>query len=975
MNSTDNKNNFPKPPVFFVGRDREVNKLETHLRDFRLILLTGFPGLGKTTLASVVAKKMAESGANPVLWVKCMPGSLTDSLMRAVTDRAMESGLVKISEDFLPSSFAVVPADKNSESVLSEADARVINTIFHLNRHKVILFVDDFENMDPSSSRSMMDLFKNYLDEARVILVSRTMPEGADLAFPDVFSLHLDFLTPDDCSELVDAISEKFDFRNSDTDNLKKIILQAGGHPYFIKKAAGAFISHNYSLIETRDEDFRKYIDDNFFTSLSEESRGVLALLSLARTPLSKNELLKASRRDDIDEIINQMSKSFVLEFYEPCHYTIHNILRDVVSARITPAEKIELHKVLGELYFEKGSSGSDSALLENLHEAFHHFVEAHESEKCVCVFDLLMKEYPFKGFFIEIISMCDSIIDISDEETRRKMQITRGKFLSLLGRLDEAMAILKTLPDSSDPDTDIIKYRTLGDICFQKLDRASAVFYVKKAIRIAKKSGNMQQFALRACDLANQLVSMHKITQGRKLVELSLKIFGSFGDIYAYPLMPRTEANLYVYDQNTMRGVKILEDLLEDEAQPQSDVWQKNVVYYPQLGDYHADLGMFDRAFMYADKSIEIARRYHSAVIECHSLLTKSKILVLSKAGEDRENVLHQALKLSKSREMQYYHLHSLYLQAFFFANNGQYEESMEFFDRAVKLSQECNSLIDEAQVRIYKGIVCLISGDYKNCISEMKKALPVYGTNEGEAKLRFHIYMILAIAHYSSGRLDDFMADCQNMTDLAENVPKIYIQFASFILAITGETEWLGRELSKEKIKAEIEKLHINVLVDYGSTFDAIRLFEKNMGDFVVSVSRKKNFCNRELLASFTAERSRYDLYYNYMTEELYEKSHTGMIQFIGKKNQQNLLALMMGNAGQVFTADQIFSLVWEEPYEHELNYHSVKVAISRLRSIIEPDPKNPKYIKTHRSGRDSTTWYFDENSSFMFVSEKTV
>lgn len=57
--------------------------------------------------------------------------------------------------------------------------------------------------------------------------------------------------------------------------------------------------------------------------------------------------------------------------------------------------------------------------------------------------------------------------------------------------------------------------------------------------------------------------------------------------------------------------------------------------------------------------------------------------------------------------------------------------------------------------------------------------------------------------------------------------------------------------------------------------------------------------------------------------------------------------ILKLLMANPKKVYTKEQIYSAVWRDAYVGDEN--AVNVHISRLRSKIEENPRNPKYIVT--------------------------
>lgn len=57
--------------------------------------------------------------------------------------------------------------------------------------------------------------------------------------------------------------------------------------------------------------------------------------------------------------------------------------------------------------------------------------------------------------------------------------------------------------------------------------------------------------------------------------------------------------------------------------------------------------------------------------------------------------------------------------------------------------------------------------------------------------------------------------------------------------------------------------------------------------------------------------------------------------------------ILKLLMKNPKKVYTKEQIYSLIWDDVYVGDEN--AVNVHISRLRSKIEDDSRNPQYIVT--------------------------
>ncbi|WP_088186838.1 response regulator transcription factor [Desulfosporosinus sp. FKA] len=61
-----------------------------------------------------------------------------------------------------------------------------------------------------------------------------------------------------------------------------------------------------------------------------------------------------------------------------------------------------------------------------------------------------------------------------------------------------------------------------------------------------------------------------------------------------------------------------------------------------------------------------------------------------------------------------------------------------------------------------------------------------------------------------------------------------------------------------------------------------------------------------------------------------------------------EYRILLLMAQHRKKIFSAQNIYESVWQEPYFYTCN-NTVMVHIRNLRSKLEKDPQNPKYIKT--------------------------
>jgi len=64
-----------------------------------------------------------------------------------------------------------------------------------------------------------------------------------------------------------------------------------------------------------------------------------------------------------------------------------------------------------------------------------------------------------------------------------------------------------------------------------------------------------------------------------------------------------------------------------------------------------------------------------------------------------------------------------------------------------------------------------------------------------------------------------------------------------------------------------------------------------------------------------------------------------------------EYRLLLLLYGRLGKICDKYQIVEAVWGEDYIDQVDDARIDKLLSRLRSKIEPDPRNPRYLVTVR------------------------
>ncbi len=163
----------------------------------------------------------------------------------------------------------------------------------------------------------------------------------------------------------------------------------------------------------------------------------------------------------------------------------------------------------------------------------------------------------------------------------------------------------------------------------------------------------------------------------------------------------------------------------------------------------------------------------------------------------------------------------------------------------------------------------------------------------------------------------------------------------------------------MSGYKVCSEIrEKSFVPILFLTAKTLDSDKAmgFSSGADDYL-----SKPFSYNELLARVKAQLRRFYIY-NGKTKE--DDEHITVSDLVINKNynevfkgeteltltdiEYKILLLMATHRKKIFTIQNIYESIWDEPYYYASN-NTVMVHIRKLRTKVEDNPQNPKYIKT--------------------------
>ena len=296
-------------PVVVSGRVDEIDHIASSISDGKSIILSGLPGIGKSTLAGAVAEHFSEKGWT-IRWASCNLDSDVPSI-----------GRMWLGEN----------APSDSSAILSASTTE-----------RTLLILDESQELHPRHVDSISDL----LNEASsgpspiLVIVRAPSPFGKLVGFDDY---RIGGLKNEDATSLLPEV---------DSDSANEIIEALGGHPLAIR------LWSPEEGIPERAEAIQEYVQSTVIRRLSDEGLGSLDELSISPIPLEIQEMESEEGTWELDD-------SAVLRWKEGS-VEPHHLVRNVRRASWTDEKAAAMHSEAAERW--SGIGGARARRLEAHH-------------------------------------------------------------------------------------------------------------------------------------------------------------------------------------------------------------------------------------------------------------------------------------------------------------------------------------------------------------------------------------------------------------------------------------------------------------------------------------------------------------------------------------------------------------------------------------------------------------------------------
>ena len=280
------------------GRDTEVLDISNILKRNKNILLNGLPGIGKSSLARVIAEKMMEEGWT-LRWASCN----NDTDISAIAKMWLnQSGMY-------------------SSKAISAA----------VDHPRNLLIIDEIQELDNRHINSINQLISDTaLTKASILIIVRAPSPFDNLI--DFDNIRLEGLLFEGAKKILPS--------NIDNILATKIIQSLGGHPLALHLWAP-----DTQLPEENDA-VQEYVKSTVIKRLSDEGIKTLDELSLSPLPLNTDELFSSIGIDELDN-------SAILKWHSK-EVELHHLIKNVRRSFFTQEKTQEFHSEMAKKWAKK---------------------------------------------------------------------------------------------------------------------------------------------------------------------------------------------------------------------------------------------------------------------------------------------------------------------------------------------------------------------------------------------------------------------------------------------------------------------------------------------------------------------------------------------------------------------------------------------------------------------------------------------
>ena len=372
-------------------------------------------------------------------------------------------------------------------------------------------------------------------------------------------------------------------------------------------------------------------------------------------------------------------------------------------------------------------------------------------------------------------------------------------------------------------------------------------------------------------------------------------------------------------------------------------------------LGTCYAAIEDKEKAQIYLDLATSNFQGKEFERINIVSLLTLAELQTVIGEYEQAEATFKRAQDQAGPDDTSYFGRRLLRSQALLAIKKGEFDRANEMIDRLVILAVKEKNQKDLMRLRILKAEVLLRNGDsvqHEEARAMLQEALAFY-QQRGVRRHQAVCLELLARLDSASGYPADALKKVEEMLHLAHEGSferlEIRASLARFVLL-----RKLGESLPTGEIDALIPR--IDRLNAAPERVILSRFKIENYDEWSQELLRLNSHAQRYVYEFFEdfhfIQNQSIDIEIDRNSHYVREK-HLGEIPFHNKFTLMRILCLLAETPGKEFSKEQLAKEIWEQEYNPLRHDNNIYININRLRKLIEPNPRESRYVMNGSRG----------------------
>lgn len=366
-------------------------------------------------------------------------------------------------------------------------------------------------------------------------------------------------------------------------------------------------------------------------------------------------------------------------------------------------------------------------------------------------------------------------------------------------------------------------------------------------------------------------------------------------------------------------------------------------------IGTCYAALEEKEKAIIYLDLARSNTQGMHFWRIKILSSLTLAELYVVVGKYAEAETIYKKIAEEVGTDEKSYYGRRLLRGQTLLHIRKGEFETANELIDRLVVTAVKEKNQKDIMRLRLLKAEVLLRTGDavQQDEARDMLQETLAFFRDGGIRRHQAVALELLARLDSRSGYPADALRKVEETLKIANetNFERLVIraQLAKMVLE-----RKLGHSISPEQLDAVVPLIN---KLNAESERVVLSRFRMDSYETWTLELRKLDTHSRRYVNEFFEDfhfvpQQSTDIEIDRNSHYIREK-HLGEIPFHNKFTLMRILCLLAETPGREFSKEQLAKEIWGQEYNPLRHDNNIYININRLRKLIEPNPRESRYI----------------------------